>query len=608
MNSMIDISTIDPQQTLALLLQDQGALVGTMIFPPDGTSDKSVGGYRILHPRKTPSVKDGNLRFFTLDVGIGVYEVLVPLDLVSGQFTLCDLEEPVVESPSDELWRSLGPSRTWPLSVWRDLLDETTSTIKRCGLKFRPVVDLPVMHSFPHPVSFPRFSPFTPREAFVVYYDQEMLSRRLVHADDAAVLLDTMTASAVVKLADAGAVEFGRPITVEGAIGFFSPAQEVTWKGHTAELVAISSQPFSPGNLGADWILGCIRNECFPFFRESVERLSSRYYIWGEWRDSGAPFITEYGERDKVLVIGGAIWLPESQRTIRRPSAARGLSYEIPSVRAGRCNSSCPVNYQSVKSLADIARGQAPDQSEIKLVFDDCDGLVYVDGNPIGVPPEGRELLKILWRSLAQTHCPVKTRSLAAAIPSLEKQIGHLKKELNPAIAHLLRYDLNHQGWTFSSVVGIPRVFMSYCRENIECVKRLRDELVSSGLDVWWDQMITPGSDWEVAIDMAISGADFVVLCLSGELTARYESGVFPEVAKAIAHLQRHRPGSVYLEPVMLSACEIPALKIDATRTLRSLECVRLFPESTWRSGVERLVSAIIKEAVFKSKSLRDTK
>src|SRR6185503_19219916 len=108
-------------------------------------------------------------------------------------------------------------------------------------------------------------------------------SRGPVHADHATVLLDIMKESGVVRLSDAGALEFGKPITVEGAIGFFSPAQEVTWKGRTAELVAISSKPFSPGNLGEDWILGCSRNECFPFFRESVERLSTHYYIWGEW-------------------------------------------------------------------------------------------------------------------------------------------------------------------------------------------------------------------------------------------------------------------------------------------------------------------------------------
>ena len=107
--------------------------------------------------------------------------------------------------------------------------------------------------------------------------------------------------------------EVGKLLFTKGAIGFFDPPQIVTWKGQTSELVAITSKPFSEGNLGEDWILGCVRDIYFPFFRESIERIDCTYYICGEWREMGL-LETEYGSRSNVLILGAGIYLSEEVR------------------------------------------------------------------------------------------------------------------------------------------------------------------------------------------------------------------------------------------------------------------------------------------------------
>jgi TIR domain-containing protein len=136
-------------------------------------------------------------------------------------------------------------------------------------------------------------------------------------------------------------------------------------------------------------------------------------------------------------------------------------------------------------------------------------------------------------------------------------------------------------------------VFLSYCRENAQEVATLRDELMTAGESVWWDQNILPGQDWKFSIRQAMKQSYAIVLCLSAESQARTVSGIYPEAMDAIEAYRRYAPGSTFLIPVRLSECEIPPIELDATRTLDSLQSVDLFPKAKRDEGLARLKQAI---------------
>ena len=62
----------------------------------------------------------------------------------------------------------------------------------------------------------------------------------------------------------------------------------------------------------------------------------------------------------------------------------------------------------------------------------------------------------------------------------------------------------------------MPRVFLSYCRSNIEAAKRLEESLRADGIEVWWDkESIYGGEAWPKAIGEGISGNDVLLLVWS---------------------------------------------------------------------------------------------
>ena len=144
-----------------------------------------------------------------------------------------------------------------------------------------------------------------------------------------------------------------------------------------------------------------------------------------------------------------------------------------------------------------------------------------------------------------------------------------------------------------SEEVLLTRVFLSYCREDIGEVGRLRQDLIARGVGVWWDQDILPGQDWKYEVRKAMKQSCAVILCLSGRCLQRTRSYIYPEAYDAIAAYRQRRPGEVFLIPVRFSPCEIPSIEIDDTRTLDRLAWVDLFPAEQWNDGVRSIVEAI---------------
>ena len=120
----------------------------------------------------------------------------------------------------------------------------------------------------------------------------------------------------------------------------------------------------------------------------------------------------------------------------------------------------------------------------------------------------------------------------------------------------------------------------------------MREALQANGIEVWWDGDLLPGQDWEHEIDSAMSNSNRVVLCLSNALDSRDQSGVYPELHKAIEKYRNLRPGTVYLIPVRIDECSIPSVKIDSTKKLSDLHPVDYFGNEK-EAGLVRLLDAI---------------
>jgi hypothetical protein len=136
-------------------------------------------------------------------------------------------------------------------------------------------------------------------------------------------------------------------------------------------------------------------------------------------------------------------------------------------------------------------------------------------------------------------------------------------------------------------------VFISYCHDNQTEVRELCRYLRDAGETVWWDQDIPPGQDWELAIRKALRVSYAVIVCLSAQTTERHRSGIYPEIQDALRIYREYPPDSIFIIPVCLSPCELPAIEIDGTRMFDRLAVADLFPAERRNAGLDKLVRAL---------------
>jgi adenylate cyclase len=61
----------------------------------------------------------------------------------------------------------------------------------------------------------------------------------------------------------------------------------------------------------------------------------------------------------------------------------------------------------------------------------------------------------------------------------------------------------------------MAKVFLSYSRDDVDCVRQMAELLAEAGHQVWWDQHIQGGSRFSTAIDQALKDAEAVVVIWS---------------------------------------------------------------------------------------------
>jgi hypothetical protein len=200
-------------------------------------------------------------------------------------------------------------------------------------------------------------------------------------------------------------------------------------------------------------------------------------------------------------------------------------------------------------------------------------------------------------------HVPVEIKQLQDKVREIDAQLLVENPVVPPHSAIVVPQEEDipvnpldlKSGTTKVPITNMQRkhVFLSYVRENIAEVRRLHDDLITAGENVWWDQDILGGQNWKLEVRRAMQSSYAVVVCLSQELQARSKSGVYPEISDAIDAYRQYAPGSVFLIPIRLSECDIPPIMIDATRSLDSLQYVDLFPDPQRAAGLASLIRSI---------------
>ena len=130
----------------------------------------------------------------------------------------------------------------------------------------------------------------------------------------------------------------------------------------------------------------------------------------------------------------------------------------------------------------------------------------------------------------------------------------------------------------------MTKIFLSYSHADEAQARRLYDDLSGHGLEVWFDrESLLPGQSWENVIQGEIEKTDYVILLLSKNSVVR--RGFFQkEIRLALDVLDTIPIGHVYLIPLRLDDCEIPA-------PLSSIQYLDLFPH--WERSLPKLYRSI---------------
>lgn len=127
-----------------------------------------------------------------------------------------------------------------------------------------------------------------------------------------------------------------------------------------------------------------------------------------------------------------------------------------------------------------------------------------------------------------------------------------------------------------------PTVFLSYAHADAALVQQVADRLSQSGVRVWLDRMLLPGSNWMQEIERELSAADFVAFFISRHSVG---NGWAKQELQIALHRQVSGEGGAVILPVILEDADVPPL-------LRQYQWIDLRGGNV-EEGVRQLVDAI---------------
>jgi hypothetical protein len=128
------------------------------------------------------------------------------------------------------------------------------------------------------------------------------------------------------------------------------------------------------------------------------------------------------------------------------------------------------------------------------------------------------------------------------------------------------------------------RVFISYVREDLLAVSALASAIKGAGYEVWIDhENLGGGERWKGTIRNAIREGTAMIACFS--------SAYSEELTLAIDEIRSRPTDMTWFIPVRLDNCVVPDRALGAGETLRDIQAVDLFPDTS--AGHERVLKAI---------------
>lgn len=127
-------------------------------------------------------------------------------------------------------------------------------------------------------------------------------------------------------------------------------------------------------------------------------------------------------------------------------------------------------------------------------------------------------------------------------------------------------------------------VFISYSRKDSDVMMKLRNHLEAVGVDVWTDERIRIGEDWEKSIDHAIKDSEYVIVILSPNSTQsewiQNEVEISQKYHKSILPLLVSGEKSSALPPTLNQSIMIIDARQDFEQAVEKLSATLLSTEN----------------------------
>ena len=153
--------------------------------------------------------------------------------------------------------------------------------------------------------------------------------------------------------------------------------------------------------------------------------------------------------------------------------------------------------------------------------------------------PVGSDITMLATNALQELDTSESRRALDDAKRAKPAAANRPPREQSIAVPHVA-----------AAPTRVPRVFLSYAREDVAAMEEYRRRLTLSGFDIWADsQKLVAGENWENRLDHALHSSDFVVALLSRHTWDGFQR---TEVEQAFAH-SGASPDIPFLIPLALS-------------------------------------------------------
>ncbi len=137
-------------------------------------------------------------------------------------------------------------------------------------------------------------------------------------------------------------------------------------------------------------------------------------------------------------------------------------------------------------------------------------------------------------------------------------------------------------------------VFLSYARDDVDAVRRLRDALAEQGVQCWLDEhAMEPGGDYEQVIEAAIHSCRLFVPLLSRKAVSRDTRFVYLEWKIAQKRAERMAEGVTFIVPAALDTTPMDTPNWPAS--FRKLHMMRLTDAAAQRTFVSRLRDLVMR-------------